>query len=539
MVEINKASIARDQYRALMQVRWVLFKRSLRSKESVVLLVLRIIFWSIAGLFVLGICIGFGFATYLCVEKGRYGTLTGSLGLLMVIWQGYVLLRSTTSHNVSRELLRFPMRFRTYASLWTLSGIFDMPTILGGSLTLAIFMGALLADAPPIPALFAALSFFLLNVALSRTVLLWMEKLLAKRRIREVVVLLFSFVGFLPYLMRNYGKAIMHHLPQSLRNGMQWLPGSLFASALMRNSSAARVWSSAFALVLLTVVFASLVLLRLRTLYRGENLHEATDGPRTVQEKRKIHEKRLRQGGSSKVPAIVWENEFRKLWHNGSAMFQLVSPLLIVVFFGIRWAHSGPYLLPGATIYLSLDLGGKASNSLGADGPGAQVYRMAPVSMRDVMLGKNLATFTIYAAQMVALIAIAVFLSHIVPVFAVFSACFAMFALSVYFAMGNKTSLRRPVRIDAGKLDIQSLRAQRRARGANSWRTLVVLFGVPGFGAALLTLSAWYHMDWLMTAVMFACACVAAVLYKQQLASLDRIGAAEMETAINILSKTN
>lgn len=539
MAEVDKKSVAREQYRALLQMRWILFRRSLQSKDNRVLLVLRIIQWVVLSVFLVGMTAGFGFAAFLCVGEGKRTLIASSFSFMMLIWQGYVLLRSTSSHNVSGELLRFPMSFRTYATLWTLSGVFDIPTIIGASVLFAVFIGSVLAEAPYFPTLFGVCAFFIFNIALSRTVLLWMEKLLARRRVREFVIALFSLIGFLPQLMRVYGKNVFHHLPAPARHVLDWLPGSLLANTIMRESTAMQRALSVLALLLLASVFTALVLFRLRTLYRGENLHEATGGPLTEQEKQKMRQRRLQQSGSSKVPAIIWENEFRKLWHNGAATFQLFSPLLLIIFFGIRWAHSGPYLLPGAILYLSFDLGGRSFNSLGTDGAGAQLYRLAPVSMRDVFFGKNLATLTVYAAQFAVLVLIVVFFSHIVPALAIFSACFAVFALSVYFTVGNKMSLRRPLRIDAGKLDVQSLRAQRRARGANSWRTLLTFFGVPAFGAALLIATVWLNIDWIIASTMLVSACIAAVVYKKALNSLHSIGAAEMENALGILSKTN
>src|SRR5208283_527807 len=77
--------------------------------------------------------------------------------------------------------------------------------------------------------------FVLMDVTLERLIGSWLEKILAKRRTRELFIALFVFsmvsLNFLNPLMQRYGREaspkIMEYLPY-----MAWLPGSLAGSAV-------------------------------------------------------------------------------------------------------------------------------------------------------------------------------------------------------------------------------------------------------------------------------------------------------------------
>src|SRR5262249_60877529 len=125
----------------------------------------------------------------------------------------------------------------------------------------------------------ACVLFLIVNVTLERLVGSWVEKILSKRRSREVFLALFVMLmvslQFLNPILQKYGNSAK---PESERIAryVEPFPGSLAGKILV--ASAAHDFSSLLmgtaGLVGYASLFGGLLFMRYRTQYRGEELSE-------------------------------------------------------------------------------------------------------------------------------------------------------------------------------------------------------------------------------------------------------------------------
>jgi|GEM_PF-3512533 len=545
MAEINASALAREQYRALAEMRWTLFVRGLRDVDNRIRFVVRILFRLLMFGVAVGMAVAAGFGVYYGVTLPRPGLVLHVFWWIFGVWQMYVLVRSSLSHGVGRNLLRFPMRFRTYATLWMFSGLTDTPTLLGAFVCLGAACGASLADVPAWVALAGPGLFFCVNVLLSRMIFLWSERLLANRRTREFVLILFSLIGLLPqFFVRTHNNPLRHiPIPHFLVRLSGWTPPAFAARSIASGVDALPRGIAVLWLAGLCLVFAAFIGQRLHREYRGEDLHESASSIARPEKRphrtSRAAQESMRDTESASIPLAVFGIEFAKLRHSGQAIYQMLSPLLLIVLFGWRMAsHSPQWLLPGGVIYLSMDLAGRTFNCFGTDGPGVQVYRLAPISMRSVFLGKNLYAVCIFATQSVLLLGMAVFAGHMELRLAIYALAFAIFAVAADLVVGNQLSLRSPRRTDMNRATLQAARSERRAATGGGWRSLATIFGVPFLGIALAAAGYALHLPLLAPAVMSVMAAVAAFLYWKSLERLDNFDPVRMERALTALVKT-
>lgn len=519
----------RGQFAAILQMRTTVYLRGLRGAESKVVLGLTILFRLAMLVLSLGLAVGAGFAAYAALHDQSWIGLKAIFLTVMGAWQVYVLVRASLTHNVGRLLLRFPLRFWAYVAMWTLSGLTDLATMTGFFVCLGIAFGADFAGAPTVFAVGVPAVFFLFNMALSRAVFVWMEKLLAKRRTREIVLILLSTVGLLPQFLRFVKPVALPHWVMAI---FDYAPSTFAASALMHGA-----WRPLLALLGITTLLAALVLQRLHREYLGEDLHEAATGVPVKASQERVAGKH--RGGSSRIPLIVFGNEWLKLKHSGQAAYGLFSPLIFVVLFGVRWSrHSPQWFLPVAVMYLSLNLM-QAYNSFGSDGPGFQIYRLAPVSLREVYLGKNLFVLSTFAMQLVALLVMAAFVHALIPYAVVFALLYAVFVAAVHLKLANDSALRIARRAD----DMQAaLKAARGRRGGGNfktsgWKALVTMFGLPLLGFGVMLLFSWLEMYWLASLVMLVLNALALWWYAVGLRRSDEFNPEHMDMALAALTK--
>ena len=85
--------------------------------------------------------------------------------------------------------------------------------------------------------------------------------------------------------------------------------------------------------------------------------------------------------------------EFRYLKRSGPLLFALVTPIFMVFLFVTRAGitqRPSEWILPTAIAYILLGLTAGMYNILGTEGPGVQLYFLAPIRLRDIVLAKNL-----------------------------------------------------------------------------------------------------------------------------------------------------
>ena len=232
-----------EQIRLIAGVRWRILKNSLRRKQNR---------WDLIGMIwvtFFGACvvIGIGFAFYAggyeFVLKGKLAWLGLLYWAIFVWWQVFPMFVAGFGSNFEfATLLRFPLSLRAFYLLGLGYGFSDFAAISSIFWVLSMLVGAARAQLgiAPIMLLVSAL-FVLVNVTLERLIGSWLERLLAKRRSREVFLGMFIIsmvsLNFLSPALQHWGHGarpvVLRYLPY-----LEWLPASLAGSAILAVANA-------------------------------------------------------------------------------------------------------------------------------------------------------------------------------------------------------------------------------------------------------------------------------------------------------------
>src|SRR5256885_16784452 len=156
---------------------------------------------------------------------------------IFIFWQIFPVFVAGFGANFEfRTLLRFPLSLRAFYIIGLAYGFADFSALASVSWLLAMTAGATAAKPGVLPAMVLIVSvFMLLNVTLEPLIGSWLERLLARRRTREIFFGLFVLsmisLNFLTPLIQRYGAsarpAFLGLLPY-----FAWFPPSLAGSAL-------------------------------------------------------------------------------------------------------------------------------------------------------------------------------------------------------------------------------------------------------------------------------------------------------------------
>ena len=200
--------------------------------------------------------------------------------------------------------------------------------------------------------------------------------------------------------------------------------------------------------------------------------------------------------------------EFHYLTRNGFSFITLILPPVMVVFFSMQFAGNNSPLkehglppqtfFPAVMAYLILILLSPAYNSFAFEGHGIQSYFMAPVRMRDILLGKNLFLVCVVIVELTISLGVLVwrigfpgsplFLSTIAA---------AAFAVMGQLTIANWSALSFPKKMEIGKLKGQ------RNSGVAVWTAFGVQILLGGIATVVLLAGRWSGNPWL-PAVLFA-----------------------------------
>src|ERR1700741_4163186 len=259
---------------------------------------------------------------------------------------------------------------------------------------------------------------------------------------------------------------------------------------------------------------------RLRAQYRGENLSEVTRDA-ALHQRIGVTPVWTVPGLSGPV-AAVFEKELRYLARSGPMLLTFVTPIIMLVVFGVR-GRSGGFLsnspdlaLPIGSAYALLLLTNLIYNTFGADGGGVQFFLASPASFRSVVLGKNLAHMAVLAAEVLVL-AVGVSLLFRPPSWLAIAITVTglLFAAPINLAAGNLLSLYLPKKIEVATFGRQ--RASQLTVLA-SFLLQIVIFGV---GALTVFAARSYATEWLAVIVFLLLSAVSFVIYLAVLARVD------------------
>jgi ABC-2 type transport system permease protein len=397
------------------------------------------------------------------------------------------------------------------------------------------------------PAMILVSFFFLLiNLTLERLIGSWLERILAKRRTRELFIALFIMsmvsLNFLNPILQRWGRGAQ---PKFLRifAYLNWLPGSLSGNAVQAAVGAnLRGYSLAIAgLVTWAVVTSALLWQRFAAQYAGEMISESAAPAAMRRRVRKQAEGAERPGLLSPQVAAMVIKEFRYLTRNGFAFLTLIIPPVMVIFFTLQFGpgsvlkqHSlkPGMFFPGILAYLILILLSPAYNSFAFESKGIQTYFMAPVRFRDVLLGKNLFLIGLVTFELALCLALltwrvgwpgtAMFVSTIMA---------GAFAVLGQLAIANWSSLSFPKKMEIGKMKGQ------RNSGVAVWTAFGVQIVVMGVCALVLLAGRWTGNPWLPSFAFAGLTAAALGGYTASLKAMNGLAEKKKELLIETLTR--
>lgn len=540
-----------EQLRLVAWVRWRGLRNGLRNKNRRLDLIGIIFAGFFTALFVFGACFGVFFATTFLFERHyeRYLNLL-FLGIL-VWWQLFpVILAGFAPQFSFRSLLRFPLSRPAFYAVGVGYGLAD-----GAAIAALLWMTCMVAAtvvARPSAAgamALACASFAVLNVTIERLVGAWLERLLAKRRAREVLFTLFILsmicLQFLNPALQEYGRdlkpILQHTIPYF------WILPSSFAGDFVAASvldGVARAALRLAGLLAYVALFSALLWKLYAKLYAGEELSES-EAP-AARAKPTLRPASENSDTLSFLPppiAAVFRKELRYLKRNTFLFFSLFIPPVMILFFTVQFGGDHPktglkhgvppdVFFPGVLAYLLLLLVAPSYNSFAHESKGIQTYFTSPVKFREILLAKNLLTSLIVCGEIsICVLQVGLIAGWPSPPIAVASLMAVVFSLVAQLTFANWSSLSFPKKMDFGKMQGQR----------NSGMAVLVLFGVQlllgSISGMILFSGRWTGNVWLPVEVFGGLAAIAAAGYVSSLEPLNALAERKKDVLIDALCR--
>jgi ABC-2 type transport system permease protein len=552
MADVTTLPGVLEQLRLVVGIRWRILRNGMRRKNNR----LNLIGMIFAGGFGGALVLGFSFAFYAGGNAFLSGGLThaGWIGLLFwgifLWWQIFPVFVAGFGANFEfRTLLRFPLSLPAFYLIALGYGLADFAALAGVCWLMAMTIGAGVARPELLPAMILVCAIFvILNVTLERLLASWLERILARRKSREIflgiVVLLSISLQFISPVLNRYGKAAR---PSIFRFApyLAPLPPSLAGRAI---AAAARHQPDGFllgtaVLVLFVVALSALLWMRFKAQYRGEELSESA-APSRVRTRSIAKWNALPEipGLLSPQVAAVLRKEFRYLTRNGFAAIALLTPPLFIFLFSMQFAGRHPVSIskaaspelffPGMMAYLVLVLMAPAYNSFGYEQKGIQAFFLAPVRFRDVLLAKNLVLVAVLTLEVVLSIGVLAIRTGLpsTPIFAA-TLVALVFNVTGQLSIANWSSLSFPRKLNFGQMGRQG------QTGMVVW----IMFGTQillgGISAVVLLLGRWTSDVWLPAEVFAGLSAAAMGGYIASLDAMTRFAEEKKENLMEALCR--
>ncbi len=524
---------ARTQLVAVAWLRWRILVNSTFRRRSTgagraaglaTAILVRIVVWPILALMVIGPVAGSGFMAWAAIANNHPQRLASLLAGIMLLWlfvsvNGQNAAAALSSFDPS-SLIRFPLRFGRYLILRTFIGLLTPSTIVGCMALAAAAIGIVVADAGlALPAFVVLAVYAWTNIFLMRMIGAWFERWLANRRFREIFTALMalSAVGF---QFLNYERAPMHayggraSLILNLMRGsgaeLGWSPPGFAAHAILERAHPFEAVLNLAALAATTALFAAVFAVRLHKQFLGEYL---SDSPVVRAKAGAGHRKRpnSRPAGSvaaslpqravgpgfAPVVTACLHKEWLTLRGNGAQFVSMLTPLFFVVILNrTTFAGHSTYFLPGAIAYVVFGALAGLYNVFGADGLGVQIYLLAPIRLRDVIVAKNLMSLTLIAGEAGLAWALVSTLAPapIAVAAQVSTGLWTIFVIAANLALGTVRSIQAPRRFVPGQAQRRRTTPTNRTSGL---LILLVLFGSMALQVPVTLASRYLNEPWL------------------------------------------
>ena len=179
-----------EQIKLVAGLRWRILKNSLRRKQNRWDLIGMIWVGLSSAILVMGLAVAFYAGGYALVAKGRAEWLGLLYWGIFLWWQLLPVFAAGFGTNFEfASLLRFPMNRRAFYLLGLGYGLTDFGALAAICWIVAMIAGAGSARLSIVPGmLLVGFLFVVLNVTMERLIGSWVEKILAKRRMRELFI---------------------------------------------------------------------------------------------------------------------------------------------------------------------------------------------------------------------------------------------------------------------------------------------------------------------------------------------------------------
>jgi len=539
-----------EQLKLIAGLRWNMLKNNLQRKNNRWDLIGMILAAAGSAVVVVGLCVAFYAGAYFFLTTGRASWMPLLYWTIFLWWQVIPILVAGFGANFEfRNLLRFPLSLRAFYILGLGYGFADFAAVSSLCWIASMLVAAAVGRVQLLPVMMvASLLFVLVNVTLERLIGSWLEKIFAKRRARELLVGLFVLsmvsMNFLNLAMQHWGGRGSRPRILHLVAYFSWLPGSLAGNAVAAASDAdtqSLVLTVGGLLVWLGAA-SGLLWIRYRAQYLGEELSESAAPSAGKRGPRRRSVSLGLPGFLSPPVAGVMRKEFHYLTRNGFSFLALIIPPIMVIFFTMEFAgnnsqireHGLPpqFFFPAAMAYLILILLSPAYNSFAFEGHGIQSYFMAPVRMRDVLVGKNLFLVSVVAIELVISLGVLVWRIGFpgLPLF-LSTITAAAFAVMGQLAIANWSALSFPKKMEIGKMKGQ------RNSGVAVWTAFGVQILIGGIATVVLLAGRWSGNPWLPVVVFAGLTAAALGGYVASLDPLSVLAERKKELLIETLCR--
>ncbi|MGC9198786.1 MAG: hypothetical protein ACP5E5_07580 [Acidobacteriaceae bacterium] len=519
---------------------------------------------------------GAGLGGFLFVSHGHINRIAWLLWGIFLLCQILNIQFGQRATNFDpTQLIRFPMQARTYVEIRLFFGMLTAANVTGTLMAVAVAVGITLA-APTLSlyAVLAMAAFATANLLFSRMIFAWVDRWLSTRRAREVVtalLLAFSLLAqwanftFNPAYNHRHGthvyqlsqkhQAWVNQLLQNSGSALAILPPHLAAASLTaaQHGDPLRFTADTLAVSAYAALFLLVFALRMLKEFRGETLSEPAAGvrnPRTdparlspastaVSTQTALWPAEPAAPASAPVkptasmPASTAASHSRLLQvavpvlskeilysrRNMGILYGLLMPLFLVLVFAGRFAsleNSNLWAFPAAVGYSLLVICPLSYNIFGLDGPGVQLFFLAPVRLRDVVLAKNMLSVVMAILEIILIFflitAMAGAPSRNITLATLFWAAGTL-ALNLIF--GNRRSFYSPKRMDPQRV------ARKQTSPLSALISLAFLVLCAGVAVLLYGLCLSLHALWALSPVMALLAAISVAAYAQSLRSMD------------------
>src|SRR5215510_2571238 len=289
MADVTQSLEILNQIRLVAGLRWRILRNGLRKRSNRFDLLGLVLVGVLSSVFVIGLCFAFFAGAYAFLSEGRSAWIALLFWGIFVFWQLFLIFATSFGASFEfRTLLRFPLSLGAFYIISLTYGVADFSAIASVCWLISIALGAAVAKPVVLPAMLVVVALFLLlNVTLERLIGSWLERLLSRRRTRELFFALFILsmisLNLINPILNRYG-AMLGPLARRIVPYLAWLPASLAGRAIADAAQFQfiRFVLASAGLLFYGALFSVLLWRRFAAQYRGEELSETAAPVRAV-----------------------------------------------------------------------------------------------------------------------------------------------------------------------------------------------------------------------------------------------------------------